>query len=129
MPSCYGVIPWQDVMTQNLDSVYIILDKRNRDSLYVSPSIENGFWNQERLRHPLLAVQELEQLESDDFSIEEVKNLPEGQSQIKDSWIIPVGETKAKMFQKTLYHVVRGREDLLIFEFADHTHEQEIRKI
>ena len=31
------------------------------------------------------------------------------------------------MFQKTLY-VVRGREDLLIFEFADHTHEQEIRK-
>lgn len=60
--------------------------------------------------------------------IEEVKNLPEGQSQIKDSWIIPVGETKAKMFQKTLYHVVRGREDLLIFEFADHTHEQEIRK-
>lgn len=32
------------------------------------------------------------------------------------------------MFQKTLYHVVRGREDLLIFEFADHTHEQEIRK-
>lgn len=32
------------------------------------------------------------------------------------------------MFQKTLYHVVRGREDILIFEFADHTHEQEIRK-
>lgn len=32
------------------------------------------------------------------------------------------------MFQKTLYHVVHGREDLLIFEFADHTHEQEIRK-
>lgn len=32
------------------------------------------------------------------------------------------------MFQKTLYHVVRGREDLLTFEFADHTHEQEIRK-
>ena len=32
------------------------------------------------------------------------------------------------MFQKTLYHVVRGREDLLMFEFADHTHEQEIRK-
>lgn len=32
------------------------------------------------------------------------------------------------MFQKTLYHVVRDREDLLIFEFADHTHEQEIRK-
>lgn len=32
------------------------------------------------------------------------------------------------MFQKTLCHVVRGREDLLIFEFADHTHEQEIRK-
>lgn len=117
-----------DVMTQNLDSVYIILDKRNRDSLYVSPSIEKVFGIRKDIPHPLLAVQELEQLESDDFSIEEVKNLPEGQSQIKDSWIIPVGETKAKMFQKTLYHVVRGREDLLIFEFADHTHEQEIRK-
>lgn len=117
-----------DVMTQNLDSVYIILDKRNRDSLYVSPSIEKIFGIRKDIPHPLLAVQDLEQLESDDFSIEEVKNLPEGQSQIKDSWIIPVGETKAKMFQKTLYHVVRGREDLLIFEFADHTHEQEIRK-
>lgn len=117
-----------DVMTQNLDSVYIILDKRNRDSLYVSPSIEKIFGIRKDIPHPLLAVQDLEQPESDDFSIEEVKNLPEGQSQIKDSWIIPVGETKAKMFQKTLYHVVRGREDLLIFEFADHTHEQEIRK-
>lgn len=117
-----------DVMTQNLDSVYIIRDKRNRDSLYVSPSIEKIFGIRKDIPHPLLAVQDLEQPESDDFSIEEVKNLPEGQSQIKDSWIIPVGETKAKMFQKTLYHVVRGREDLLIFEFADHTHEQEIRK-
>lgn len=117
-----------DVMMQNLDSVYIILDKRNRDSLYVSPSIEKIFGIRKDIPHPLLAVQDLEQPESDDFSIEEVKNLPEGQSQIKDSWIIPVGETKAKMFQKTLYHVVRGREDLLIFEFADHTHEQEIRK-
>lgn len=117
-----------DVMTQNLDSVYIILDKRNRDSLYVSPSIEKIFGIRKDIPHPLLAVQDLEQPESDDFSIEEVKNLPEGQSQIKDSWIIPVGETKAKMFQETLYHVVRGREDLLIFEFADHTHEQEIRK-
>ena len=117
-----------DVMTQNLDSVYIILDKRNRDSLYVSPSIEKIFGIRKDIPHPLLAVQDLEQPESDDFSIEEVKNLPEGQSQIKDSWIIPVGETKAKMFQKTLYHVVRGREDLLTFEFADHTHEQEIRK-
>lgn len=117
-----------DVMTQNLDSVYIILDKRNRDSLYVSPSIEKIFGIRKDIPHPLLAVQDLEQPESDDFSIEEVKNLPEGQSQIKDSWIIPVGETKAKMLQKTLYHVVRGREDLLIFEFADHTHEQEIRK-
>lgn len=117
-----------DVMTQNLDSVYIIRDKRNRDSLYVSPSIEKIFGIRKDIPHPLLAVQDLEQPESDDFSIEEVKNLPEGQSQIKDSWIIPVGETKAKMFQKTLYHVVRGREDLLTFEFADHTHEQEIRK-
>lgn len=117
-----------DVMTQNLDSVYIIRDKCNRDSLYVSPSIEKIFGIRKDIPHPLLAVQDLEQPESDDFSIEEVKNLPEGQSQIKDSWIIPVGETKAKMFQKTLYHVVRGREDLLIFEFADHTHEQEIRK-
>ncbi|MBU5480281.1 ATP-binding response regulator [Blautia sp. MSJ-19] len=32
------------------------------------------------------------------------------------------------MFQKTIHHVVRGDEDILIFEFADHTHEQEIRK-
>ena len=117
-----------DIMTQNLDSVYIILDKHNRESLYVSLSIEKIFGIRKDIPHPLLAVQELEQPESDDFSIEEVKQLPEGQSQIKDSWIIPVGETKAKMFQKTLYHVVCGREDLLIFEFADHTHEQEIRK-
>lgn len=68
-----------DVMTQNLDSVYIILDKRNRDSLYVSPSIEKIFGIRKDIPHPLLAVQDLEQPESDDFSIEEVKNLPEGQ--------------------------------------------------
>ena len=63
-----------DVMTQNLDSVYIILDKRNRDSLYVSPSIEKIFGIRKDIPHPLLAVQDLEQPESDDFSIEEVKN-------------------------------------------------------
>lgn len=97
-----------DIMTQNLDSVYIILDKHNRESLYVSLSIEKIFGIRKDIPHPLLAVQELEQPESDDFSIEEVKQLPEGQSQIKDSWIIPVGETKAKMFQKTPYHVVCG---------------------
>ena len=68
-----------DVMTQNLDSVYIILDKRNRDSLYESPSIEKIFGIRKDIPHPLLAVQDLEQPESDDFSIEEVKNLPEGQ--------------------------------------------------
>lgn len=68
-----------DVMTQNLDSVYIIRDKCNRDSLYVSPSIEKIFGIRKDIPHPLLAVQDLEQPESDDFSIEEVKNLPEGQ--------------------------------------------------
>jgi len=41
---------------------------------------------------------------------------------------MPVGSTKAKMYQKTVYHVVRGEMDLLIFEFTDHSHEQEIRK-
>lgn len=70
----------------------------------------------------------MEQKESDDFSIEEVIGLLPGESQVKDSWIIPVGGSKAKMFQKTIHHVVRGEEDLLIFEFTDHTHEQEIRK-
>ncbi len=70
----------------------------------------------------------MELKESDDFSIEEVIGLLPGESQVKDSWIIPVGGSKAKMFQKTIHHVVRGEEDLLIFEFTDHTHEQEIRK-
>lgn len=29
-----------DIMTRNLDSVYVILNKKNRESVYVSPSIE-----------------------------------------------------------------------------------------
>lgn len=117
-----------DIITQNLDSVYIILNKKNRESVYVSPSIEKIFGIRKETQHPLLAVQKLEVDEKSDFSVEAVVDLPEGESLVQDCWIIPTGSTVAKMFQKTVYHVRKGKEDLLIFEFTDHTHEQEIRK-
>ena len=117
-----------DIVTQSLDSVYVILDKRNRKSVYVSPSIEHIFGIKKEAPQPLLAIQSLEQKGADDFSVKEVIDLPVGQSQVKECWIRPVGSSSAKLFQKTIYHVVRVREDLLVFEFTDHTHEQEIRK-
>lgn len=117
-----------DIMTRSLDSVYVILDKHNRNSVYVSPSIEHVFGIKKETPQPLLAIQQIEQKESDDFSVDEIISLLPGQSQVKDSWIIPVGSSTAKMFQKTVHHVIRGDQDLLIFEFADHTHEQEIRE-
>ena len=117
-----------DIMTQSLDSVYVILDKHNRKSVYVSPSIEHIFGIKKETPQPLLAIQKLEQKGADDFSVKEVIDLPAGQSQVKECWIRPVGSCDAKLFQKTIYHVTRGMEDLLVFEFTDHTHEQEIRK-
>ena len=117
-----------DIMTQSLDSVYVILDKHNRRSVYVSPSIEHIFGIKKETPQPLLAIQKLEQRGADDFSVKEVIDLPTGQSQAKECWIRPVGSISAKLFQKTIYHVTRGREDLLVFEFTDHTREQEIRK-
>ena len=117
-----------DIMTRNFDSVYVILDKHNRNSVYVSPSIEHVFGIKKDTPQPLLAIQQIEQKDSDDFTIDEVLALLPGQSQVKECWIAPVGSSGVKMFQKTIHHVVRGEEDLLIFEFTDHTHEQEIRK-
>lgn len=117
-----------DIMTQSLDSVYIIMDKRNRASVYVSPSIEPIFGISKDIPHPLLEVQKREADVTDDFSVQALIDLPEGESLVQDCWIVPVGSTVPKMFQKTVYHVIRGRQDLLVFEFADHTHEQEIRR-
>lgn len=117
-----------DIMTQSLDSVYVILDKHNRRSVYVSPSIEHIFGIKKETPQPLLAIQKLEQRGADDFSVKEVIDLPTGQSQAKECWIRPVGSISAKLFQKTIYHVTKGMEDLLVFEFTDHTREQEIRK-
>jgi len=117
-----------DIMTQSLDSVYVILNKKNRESVYVSPSIEHIFGIMKDVEHPLYAIQDLEKEIEHDFTVEELIALPEGKSIVQDCWITPVGNTGAKMYQKTVYHVVRGEMDLLIFEFTDHSHEQEIRK-
>lgn len=117
-----------DIMTQNLDSVYFIMNKKNRGSIYVSPSIETIFGIKKNTTHPLLEVQKIEKDSENDFTVEEIIALPEGKSMVRDCWITPIGSSVSKMFQKTVYHVVRGSEDLLIFEFTDHTHEQEIRK-
>lgn len=117
-----------DVITRNLDSVYFILNKQNRDSVYVSPSIEPILGLKKDMPHPLLAIQNLERDPEKDFSVEKLTHLPVGQSLVQDCWITPVGSNVTKMFQKTVYHVARESEDLLIFEFTDHTHEQEVRK-
>ena len=117
-----------DVMTQNLDSVYVMLDKHNRKSVYVSPNVEHIFGIPKDTPHPLMKILQMELPGSQDFSIKEIIDLPAGQSEIRECWIVPEGGTEAKMFQKTVHHVIRGQEDLLIFELADHTHEQEIRK-
>ena len=125
-------IAWRDtladVITQNLDSVYFVMNKGDRRSIYVSPSIERIFGIPKETPRPLLAVQKIENESEKDFKVDEIRSLPEGQSMVQDCWITPIGSTVPKMFQKTLYHVRRGMQDLLIFEFADHTHEQEIRK-
>ena len=128
-----AAIAWRDtladVMTQNLDRVYVVMSKHNRESIYVSPSIEPIFGIKKETAKPLLEVQKIEQdRENSDFAVEDIIHLPEGKSMVQDCWIKPVGSIMPKMFQKTVYHVTKGTEDLLIFEFADHTHEQEVRK-
>ena len=115
-------------MTQNLDSVYFIMNKKNRDSIYVSPSIETVLGIPRDTPKPLLAVQKIETDSENDFSVSDIIDLPEGESIVRDCWLIPIGSSVPKMFQKTVYHVKRGMEDLLIFELTDHTHEQEVRK-
>ena len=117
-----------DVMTKNLDSVYFMMNRHNRDSIYVSPSIEPILGLKKDTPHPLLEIQKLECNPENDFTVEDLIYLPVGQSLVQDCWITPVGSNTAKMFQKTVYHVARESEDLLIFEFTDHTHEQEVRK-
>lgn len=117
-----------DIITRNLDSVYIVMNKKNRHCVYVSPSIESIFGIDKEISKPLLEVQKLEQDITNDFTIEEIINLAEGDSLVQDCWIKPIGSTKAKMFQKALHHVIRDKEDLLIFAFTDYTYEQEVRK-
>lgn len=115
-------------MTQSLDSVYVVMNKEDRASIYVSPSIEPIFGISKEVRKLLLAIQKIETEPSEDFTVNDIVSLPEGKSMVRDCWIRPVGSSALKMFQKTVYHVRKGTADLLIFEFADHTHEQEIRK-
>lgn len=104
------------------------MNKKNRHCVYVSPSIESIFGINKEIAKPLLEVQKLEQDTTNDFTIDEIINLEEGDSLVQDCWIKPIGSTKAKMFQKAVHHVIRDKEDLLIFAFTDYTYEQEFRK-
>lgn len=117
-----------DIITRSLDSVYIVMNKKNRHCVYVSPSIESIFGINKEIPKPLLEVQKLEQDTTNDFTIDEIINLKEGDSLVQDCWIKPISSTKAKMFQKAVHHVIRDKEDLLIFAFTDYTYEQEVRK-
>ncbi len=118
-------IAWRDtlaeVITQSLDSVYFVMTKGDRRSIYVSPSIERIFGIPQETPRPLLAVQKIENEPEKDFKVDEIRNLQEGESLVQDCWITPAGSAVPKMFQKTLYHVRKGMQDLLIFEFTDHT--------
>lgn len=62
-----------DIITRNLDSVYIVMNKKNRHCVYVSPSIESIFGINKEIAKPLLEVQKLEQDTTNAFT-EDVQN-------------------------------------------------------
>lgn len=117
-----------DIMLQNLDNVYIMIDVSQRQTVYVSPNVERVFGISHTSAHPLFAIQDLElSPETPDLPIEELMQMPNGGSRIMECQIRTPGASAPSLFQKSVFHILDGQNNLLIFEFSNRTHEQEIR--
>lgn len=117
-----------NVMVQNTDSVYVLWDMRTHKTRYVSPNIERILGISADINdHPLKKIVALEADKSTRWGME-LQKIPYGSSIMCECWITPLnGDKQPKLFQKTAYRVARGDDDMLIFEFADHSHEQSVR--
>ena len=117
-----------NVMVQNMDSVYVLWDMRTHKTRYVSPNIERILGVSADINdHPLKKIVALEADESTRWGME-LQKIPYGSSIMRECWMTPRnGDKQPKLFQKTAYHVARGDDDMIIFEFADHSHEQSVR--
>lgn len=68
-----------DIMLQNLDNVYIMIEVNQKQTVYVSPNVERVFGISHTSAHPLFAIQELElSPETLDFPIEDLMQMPNG---------------------------------------------------
>ena len=117
-----------NVMVQNTDSVYVLWDMRTHKTRYVSPNIERILGISADINdHPLKKIVALEADKSTQWGME-LQQIPYGSSIMCECWMTPLnGDKQPKLFQKTAYRVARGDDDMLIFEFADHSHEQSVR--
>ena len=116
-----------NVMVQNMDSVYVLWDMRTHKTRYVSPNIERILGISADINdYPLNKIVALEADKSTLWGMG-LQKLPYGSSIMRECWITPLGGDKPKLFQETAYRVARGENDMLIFEFADHSHEQSVR--
>ena len=118
---------WRDtmsnIMLQNLDNVYILVDVGQNRTVYVSPNAERVFGISPSIAHPLFAIRDLElNQEKADFPPEELMALPGGGSLIVECQIQTPGSSTP-----TLFHILDDQNNLLIFEFSNRTHEQEVR--
>lgn len=117
-----------DIMLQNLDNVYIMIEVNQKQTVYVSPNVERVFGISHTSAHPLFAIQELElSPETLDFPIEDLMQMPNGGSRVMECQIRTPGASAPSLFQKSVFHILDGQNNLLIFEFSNRTHEQEIR--
>ncbi len=117
-----------NVMVQNMDSVYLLWDMRTHKTRYVSPNVERILGISADINdHPLKKIVALEADKSTLWGME-LQKIPYGSSIMCECWMTPLnGDKQPKLFQKTAYRVARGDDDMLIFEFADHSHEQSVR--
>ncbi len=118
-------IVWRDILfstvSQNMDDVYLMAERKTRSLVYVSPNITRVLG---------LSPEDAEKtfiLGGRSASDEELSRLPAGGSLSYDCMITPVGKSEPRMFRKSVYHAMEGENDLYIFTLSDRTHEQEVR--
>jgi len=117
-----------DIMLQNLDNVYILVEANLDQTVYVSPNAERVFGIDPTQAHPLFAIQNLElDAEEADFPPEKILALPNGGSIVTECRFRLPDCAEPVLFQKSVFHIISESNNLVIFEFSNRTHEQQIR--
>ena len=117
-----------DVLSKNMDDVYLILDRNTGEEVYVSGNITRILGIEiEQPVGMLDRIRTLIQNPETEFQKEQVDALPSGGQLFQECWMKCGDSQRMKLVQQCVYHVENEKHDFLVFVFSDRSKEMAIR--